>query len=79
MKRLLRLRRAFLLLLVLGLGGALARGLWVNGVFSRVEPGFFGVCKPGATLAGVTDIEVAGGTAYIAVSSARGISDEDGI
>jgi len=79
MNRTSRLRRALILMLVLTVGGALARGLWVNGLFSSAETGFFGTCRPAAELAGVMDIEIVGGTAFIAVSSNRGISDQDGI
>jgi len=79
MNRTSRLRRALILMLVLTVGGALARGLWVNGLFSSAETGFFGACRTAAELAGVMDIEIVGGTAFIAVSSNRGISDQDGI
>jgi len=74
-----RLRRALILMLVLTVGGALARGLWVNGLFSSAQTGFAGVCRTAAELAGVMDIEIVGGTAFLAVSSNRGISDQDGI
>jgi arylesterase/paraoxonase len=55
------------------------RGLWANGLFSSVKPGFSGVCKTVTGLPGVSDIEIAGGTAYLAVSSARGPDPRDGI
>jgi len=57
----------------------IGRTLWVNGVFSTVKPGFSGTCKVPGELPGVEDIEIAGGMAFLSVSSARGPQPEDGI
>jgi hypothetical protein len=57
----------------------IGRTLWVNGVFSSVKPGFSGTCKVAGDLAGVQDIEIAGGMAFLSVSSARGPDAADGI
>lgn len=55
------------------------RTLWVNGLFSSVKPGFSGTCQVAGDLTGVQDIEIAGGMAFLSVSSARGPGPEDGI
>jgi len=70
--------RALVLLIVVGLVSALGRGLWANGVFSSVTPGFSGQCKVAAVLP-VQDIEIAGGVAYLSVADAAGPRAEDGI
>jgi hypothetical protein len=57
----------------------IGRTLWVNGVFSSVKPGFSGTCKVAGDLPGVQDIEIAGGMAFLSVSSARGPDAADGI
>jgi hypothetical protein len=71
--------RALAALAIVAAISALARGIWVNGVFSKVEPGFAGTCQPVATLAGVQDMEAADGTIFLSVGSARGAGSEDGI
>jgi hypothetical protein len=57
----------------------IGRTLWVNGLFSSVKPGFSGTCKVAGDLPGVQDIEIAGGMAFLSVSSARGPDAADGI
>lgn len=58
---------------------ALARGVWVNGVFSSVKPGVSGVCEVVAKLPGVLDMEAAKDTVFLSVGSARGPGPQDGI
>jgi hypothetical protein len=67
------------IMLVLGLVFFIGRILWANGLFSSVQTGFFGSCRALSNLPGVTDIEIAGGTAFVAVANARGPSSADGI
>jgi arylesterase / paraoxonase len=74
-----RLGRAVATLAVVALVSAAVRGIWSNGVFSSVKTGFLGSCKVASTVPGVQDMEVANGTAFVSVSSARGPAAEDGI
>ncbi len=71
--------RALAALAIVAAISALARGIWVNGVFSKVEPGFAGSCRPVGTLAGVQDMEAANGTVFLSVGNARGAGPQDGI
>ena len=71
--------RALAALAIVAAISALARGIWVNGVFSKVEPGFAGTCQPVATLSGIQDMEAANGTIFLSVGSARGAAPQDGI
>jgi hypothetical protein len=57
----------------------IGRTLWLNGVLSSVNPGFSGTCKVVADLSGIQDIEIAGGMAFLSVSSARGPGPGDGL
>jgi arylesterase/paraoxonase len=69
--------RALAVLLIVGLTSATARGLWANGVFSSVTPGFSGQCRTVATLP-VQDIEIANGIAFLSVAGDKP-GAEDGI
>lgn len=71
--------RALAALAIVALISALARGIWVNGVFSSVKPGFSGTCQVVASLPGVQDMEAAGGRVFFSVGSARGPGPQDGI
>ena len=71
--------RALAALAIVALISALARGVWVNGVFSGVTPGFSGSCKVLGNLPGVQDMEMASGTVFLSVASARGPGASDGI
>ncbi len=71
--------RALTALAVVAAISALARGVWVNGLFSSVKPGFSGTCQVIASLPGVQDMEIADGTVFLSVGSARGPGPEDGI
>ena len=71
--------RALAALVIVAVISALGRGIWVNGVFSGVTPGFAGSCKVVATLPGVQDMEQADGTVFVSVASARGPGAADGI
>jgi hypothetical protein len=71
--------RALAALAIVALISALARGVWVNGVFSSVKPGFSGTCRVIASLPGVQDMEAAGGSLFLSVGSARGPGPRDGI
>ena len=71
--------RALAALAIVALISALARGIWVNGVFSSVKPGFSGTCQVIANLPGVLDMEAANGTVFLSVGSARGPGPQDGI
>lgn len=71
--------RALAALAIVAAISALARGIWVNGVFSKVEPGFAGTCHLVATLPGIQDMEAANGTIFLSVGSARGSGPQDGI
>lgn len=71
--------RALAALAIVAAISALARGIWVNGVFSRVEPGFSGTCQIVASLAGVQDMEAAADRLFLSVGSARGPGAQDGI
>ncbi len=66
------------MLLVVGLASATVRGLWANGVFSSVPPGFSGQCRVAATLP-VQDIEIANGMAFLSVADASEPKADDGI
>ena len=71
--------RALAALVIVALISALGRGIWVNGVFSGVTPGYAGSCQVLGNLPGVQDMEQAGGTVFLAVASARGPGGTDGI
>ncbi len=71
--------RALAALVVVAAISALARGVWVNGLFSSVNPGFSGACQVIASLPGVQDMEIADGTVFLSVGSARGPGPQDGI
>src|SRR5258705_11587817 len=71
--------RALAALVIVALISALVRGVWVNGVFSSVKPGFSGTCQVIASLPGVQDMEAAGGSLFLSVGSARGPGPQDGI
>jgi len=58
--------------------GMVLRLVQANGVFSAVKPGFSGTCKS-LPIAGVSDIEISGDTAFLAVMNARHPGPEDGI
>jgi hypothetical protein len=58
---------------------ASVRGIWVNGVFSSVKPGFSGVCQVVVSLPGVQDMEAANGTVFLSVGSARAPDSRDGV
>jgi hypothetical protein len=53
--------------------------LWAKGLFSSAQTGFPGSCRVISNVPGVTDIEAAGGMAFVAVGNARGPRDADGI
>jgi len=74
-----RLGRALVVLGIVVLISAAVRGIWSNGAFSSVNPGFFGSCKVAGNLAGVQDAEIANGMVFLSVASARGASAADGI
>jgi arylesterase/paraoxonase len=67
--------RALAILIVVGLVSATGRGLWANGIFSSVPPGFSGQCKVAAALP-VQDIEIAGGIAYLSVAGDKPGADD---
>ncbi|MEO8302142.1 MAG: hypothetical protein ABI608_10130 [Rhizomicrobium sp.] len=71
--------RALAALAIVAAISALGRGVWVNGVFSTVKPGFSGTCQVVASLPGVADMEAAQGSLFLSVGSARGPGPEDGI
>ncbi|HKX64117.1 MAG TPA: hypothetical protein VJM78_02325 [Rhizomicrobium sp.] len=71
--------RALAALVIVAAISALVRGIWVNGVFSSVKPGFSGTCQVVASLPGVQDMEAAGGRVFLSVGSARGPGPQDGI
>ena len=71
--------RALAALVIVAAISALGRGIWVNGVFSSVQPGFSGTCQLVAKLPGVQDMEAAGGSLFLSVGSARGPGPQDGI
>lgn len=79
MKRFRRAWRMTAIMLVLALVFFTGRILWANGLFSSVQTGFFGSCRVLSNVPGVTDIEIAGGMAFVAVGNARGPRDADGI
>lgn len=60
--------RALAVLLVVAVISVTVRGLWANGVFSSVTPGFYGQCKLVARLP-VQDIEVSHGMAFLSVAA----------
>jgi len=66
-------------LVIVALISALVRGVWVNGLFSSVTPGFSGTCQVIAKLPGVQDMEAAGDSVFLSVGSARGPGAQDGI
>jgi len=66
-------------MLVVALVFFAGRMLWANGLFSSAPTGFPGSCRVISNVPGVTDIEVAGGMAFVAVGNARRPSDADGI
>ncbi len=66
-------------MLVLALVFFAGRMLWANGLFSSAQTGFPGSCRVISNVPGVTDIEVAGGMAFVAVGNARGPRSEDGV
>ena len=74
-----RLGRAVAMLAIIALASAAVRGLWSNGLFSSVTPGFAGSCKIAGHVPGVQDAEIANGMAFLSVASARGPSAADGI
>jgi sugar lactone lactonase YvrE len=67
------------ILIAVTLIGAGGRAIWANGLLAHAPTGFSGTCRTLARVPGVADIEIAGHTAFISVSSARGPSREDGI
>jgi arylesterase/paraoxonase len=71
--------RALAALAIVALISALTRGVWVNGVFSSVTPGFSGTCQVIANMPGVQDMEAAGDSVFLSVGSARGPGAQDGI
>ncbi len=71
--------RALAALVIVAAISALVRGVWVNGVFSSVEPGFAGVCQVAATLPGIQDMEAANGMLFLSVGSSRGPGPQDGV
>ena len=71
--------RALAALVIVAAISALVRGVWVNGLFSTVKPGFSGTCRTVADLPGVQDMEAAGSSLFLSVGSARGPGPKDGI
>lgn len=71
--------RALAALAIVAAISALVRGIWVNGIFSKVEPGFSGTCQIVARLPGMLDMEAAGDNLFLSVGSARGPGPQDGI
>ena len=71
--------RALAALAIVAAISALVRGIWVNGVFSKVEPGTPGTCQIVANLPGVQDMEAAGDHLFLSVGSARRPGPQDGI
>ncbi len=71
--------RALAALVIVALISALVRGIWVNGLLSRVRPGFSGTCRTVASLPGVQDMAVGGNSLFLAVAGARGPLPADGI
>jgi hypothetical protein len=71
--------RALAALVIVAAISAAVRGIWVNGVFSSVKPGFSGTCQVIASLPGVQDMEAAEGSLFLSVGSARGPGPQDGI
>jgi hypothetical protein len=67
------------IMLVLALLFFAGRMLWANGLFSSAKTGFSGSCRVISNVPGVRDIETASGMAFVAVGSARGARNEDGI
>lgn len=79
MTRRLRARRGLMMMAILAVTVFIGRILWANGLFSTVPTGFFGNCKPVASVPGVEDIETANGVTFVSVASARGPDPRDGI
>ncbi len=71
--------RALAALAVVAAISALVRGVWVNGVFSKVESGTSGTCQTVANLPGVQDMEAAADRLFLSAGSARGPDARDGI
>jgi arylesterase/paraoxonase len=71
--------RALAALAIVAAISAVTRGVWVNGVFSSVKPGFSGTCQVITSLPGVQDMEAADGTLFLSIGSARGPDSRDGI
>ncbi len=67
------------MLVIVALASAAVRGLWSNGLFSSVVPGFAGSCKIAGHVPGVQDAEIANGMVFLSVASARGPGRADGI
>ncbi|MCP5411619.1 MAG: hypothetical protein H6924_05735 [Alphaproteobacteria bacterium] len=78
-RRPMRWGRMAAIIIAVTLVGAGARAIWANGFFSSTLSGFNGSCQVLARLPGVSDIEISGNTAFLAVSSARGPDAGDGI
>jgi len=78
-QRRLRWGRMAAVLIGVTLIGAGVRAIWANGLFAHAPVGFAGACRTVAHVPGVADIEIAGHTAFVSVSSARGPSSDDGI
>lgn len=79
MRRFARAWRMSAIMLVLALLFFAGRMLWANGLFSSTKTGFSGSCRVISNVPGVSDIEMAGGMAFVAVGNARGPRAEDGI
>jgi len=71
--------RALAALVIVATISALVRGVWVNGLFSTVKPGFSGTCRVVADVSGVQDMEAAGESLFLSVGSGRGPGPRDGI
>jgi hypothetical protein len=79
MRSFARAWRMSAIMLVLALLFFAGRMLWANGLFSSTKTGFSGSCRVLSDVPGVSDIEIAGGMAFVAVSNARGPRSEDGL
>ena len=79
MRSLARAWRMSAVMLVLALLFFVGRMAWANGLFSSAKTGFSGSCRVLSDVPGVSDIEIAGGMAFVAVGNARGPRSEDGI
>ncbi|HYS46073.1 MAG TPA: hypothetical protein VEM35_06525, partial [Rhizomicrobium sp.] len=71
LSRMGRSRRGIAILAVVAIAVFIGRIIWANGLFSPAPAGFAGSCKVAAPVPGIQDIEIANGTAFVSVGSAR--------